>query len=45
MNGDPQRLAEARQELAVSPFSASILLDGIRAAWGLTPSNPWLDPR
>lgn len=44
MNGDPQRLAEARQELAVSPFSARILLDGIRAAWTLTPSNPWIDP-
>lgn len=44
MNGDPQRLAEARQELAVSPFSARILLDDIRAAWELTPSNPWIDP-
>lgn len=43
MNGDPQRLAEARQELAVSSFSARILLDDIRAAWG--PSNPWIDPR
>ncbi|MFE9257917.1 P-loop NTPase fold protein [Streptomyces sp. NPDC006879] len=45
MSGDPQRLAEARQELAVSPFSARILLDDIRAAWDLAPSNPWLDPR
>ncbi|WP_282704234.1 P-loop NTPase fold protein [Streptomyces sp. CC219B] len=45
MNGDPQRLAEARQELAVSPFSARILLDDIRAAWALAPSNPWIDPR
>ncbi|MBA6437481.1 P-loop NTPase fold protein [Streptomyces sp. GMR22] len=45
MNGDPQRLAEARQELAISPFSARILLDDVRAAWGLTPSNPWIDPR
>ncbi|WP_217575892.1 P-loop NTPase fold protein [Streptomyces sp. GbtcB7] len=44
MNGDPQRLAEARQELAVSPYSARLLLDDIRAAWGLTPSNPWIDP-
>ncbi|MGW4979219.1 P-loop NTPase fold protein [Streptomyces mirabilis] len=44
MYGDPQRLAEARQELAVSPFSARILLDDIRAAWGLTPSNPWIGP-
>ncbi|WP_265584263.1 hypothetical protein [Streptomyces acidicola] len=38
-------LLEARQELAVSPFSARILLDDIRAAWGLTPSNPWIAPR
>ncbi|GLW56813.1 P-loop NTPase fold protein [Kitasatospora phosalacinea] len=34
-HGSPQRLAEARQELAVSPHSARIMLDDIRAAWGL----------
>ncbi|MFD9062275.1 AAA family ATPase [Kitasatospora purpeofusca] len=34
-DGKPQRLAEARQELAVSPHSARIMLDDIREAWGL----------
>lgn len=40
-NGHPQRLAEVRQELAVSPYSARILLDDVRVAWGLPPSEPW----
>ncbi|MGW1601307.1 P-loop NTPase fold protein [Streptomyces eurythermus] len=33
--GDPQLLAEARQELAVSPYTARSLLRSIRRAWGL----------
>lgn len=33
--GDLQRLADARQELGISPYSARTLLDGIRAAWTL----------
>lgn len=35
VNGRMQRLADARQELAVSPHSARILLEGIRTAWSL----------
>jgi hypothetical protein len=38
-DGDPELLAEARLELAVSPYSARRLIDGIREAWGL-PSPP-----
>ncbi|MCQ4213196.1 P-loop NTPase fold protein [Streptomyces longispororuber] len=34
-DGDPHLLAEARQELAVSPHSARTLLDGVRRAWSL----------
>ncbi|MEU3411110.1 hypothetical protein ABZ760_07545 [Streptomyces sp. NPDC006658] len=34
-DGDPQLLAEARQELAVSPYTARSLLRSIRRAWGL----------
>ncbi|MFJ4715613.1 P-loop NTPase fold protein [Streptomyces sp. NPDC088785] len=34
-DGDPHLLAEARQELAVSPHSARTLLDAVRRAWGL----------
>ncbi|MFB8239514.1 AAA family ATPase [Kitasatospora purpeofusca] len=34
-DGEPNRLAEARQELAVSPHSARVVLDDIRRAWGL----------
>ncbi|MFI8265511.1 hypothetical protein [Streptomyces sp. NPDC085665] len=33
--GHLQRLADARQELGISPYSARTLLDGIRAAWTL----------
>ncbi|MGE7391722.1 hypothetical protein ACQKM2_40240 [Streptomyces sp. NPDC004126] len=33
--GDLQRLADARQELGISPYSARTLLDGIRTAWTL----------
>ncbi|NXY94455.1 hypothetical protein HYE82_08625 [Streptomyces sp. BR123] len=33
--GDLQRLADARQELGISPYSARTLLDGIRVAWTL----------
>lgn len=36
-DGDPDLLAEARQELAVSPYSARPLIDGIRRAWLLDP--------
>lgn len=42
-DGDPELLAEARLELAVSPYSARPLVDGIRQAWGL-PLSPSLDP-
>ncbi|WP_053200282.1 P-loop NTPase fold protein [Streptomyces viridochromogenes] len=35
-DGDPELLAEARLELAVSPYSARSLIDGIRLAWDLT---------
>lgn len=35
MNGDPEQLAEARQELGVSPYSARPLIDNLRAAWSL----------
>ncbi|MFE0462996.1 P-loop NTPase fold protein [Kitasatospora sp. NPDC058965] len=34
-DGEPQRLAEARLELAVSPHSTRIMLDDIRLAWEL----------
>ncbi|MFJ9638649.1 P-loop NTPase fold protein [Streptomyces sp. NPDC101178] len=39
IDGDLQRLAEARLELAVSPYSARLLLDDIRVAWDLPPSD------
>ncbi|MEU5953736.1 P-loop NTPase fold protein [Streptomyces sp. NPDC047525] len=42
-DGDPELLAEARLELAVSPYSARPLIDGIRQAWGLLLS-PSADP-
>ncbi|MGV9879134.1 hypothetical protein [Streptomyces sp. NPDC003006] len=35
-DGDPELLAEARLELAVSPYSARPLIDGIRRAWSLS---------
>lgn len=34
-DGDPERLAEARQELGISPYSARPLIDNIRKAWSL----------
>ncbi|MGH1554626.1 hypothetical protein ACRAWF_30005 [Streptomyces sp. L7] len=34
-DGDPERLAEARQELGISHYSARPLLDSIRKAWSL----------
>ncbi|MFE2267144.1 hypothetical protein [Streptomyces griseosporeus] len=34
-DGDPERLADARQELAISPYSARPLIDTIRKAWSL----------
>lgn len=49
-DGDPDRLAEARQELGISPHSARSLIENIRKAWSLplgpTPSRrlrPYLD--
>ncbi|MDV9169857.1 hypothetical protein R6V09_06860 [Streptomyces sp. W16] len=36
-DGNPDLLAEARQELAVSPYSTRPLIDGIRRAWQLDP--------
>jgi hypothetical protein len=38
-DGDPELLAEARLELAVSPYRARRLIDGLREAWDL-PSPP-----
>ncbi|MFE0134204.1 P-loop NTPase fold protein [Streptomyces sp. NPDC059037] len=43
-DGDPELLAEARMELAVSPYSARPLIDAIRQAWHLT-SSPSADPQ
>ncbi|MFG2284502.1 P-loop NTPase fold protein [Streptomyces sp. NPDC048595] len=37
LDGDPERLAEARQELGISPHSARPLIDSIRKAWSLAP--------
>jgi Cdc6-like AAA superfamily ATPase len=34
-DGDPERLADARQELGISPYSARPLIDTIRKAWSL----------
>lgn len=34
-DGDPERLADARQELGISPYSARSLIDTIRKAWSL----------
>ncbi|MER6522615.1 hypothetical protein ABT246_38015 [Streptomyces sp. NPDC001553] len=34
-DGNPERLAEARQELTISPYSARSLIDNIRKAWSL----------
>ncbi|MFD8916108.1 P-loop NTPase fold protein [Streptomyces sp. NPDC059575] len=38
-DGAPERLAEARQELAISPYSARTLINSIRMAWEL-PLSP-----
>lgn len=38
-DGDAELLGVARLELAVSPYSARPLIDTIRVAWGLTPSD------
>ncbi|WEH31942.1 hypothetical protein PZB75_30395 [Streptomyces sp. AM 4-1-1] len=35
-DGDPERLADARQELGISPYSARPLIDSIRKAWALS---------
>jgi len=34
-DGDPERLADARQELGISPYSARPLIDTVRKAWSL----------
>ncbi|GHI90483.1 hypothetical protein [Streptomyces xanthophaeus] len=34
-DGDPERLAEARRELGISPYSARALITDIRKAWSL----------
>ncbi|MGI5144274.1 P-loop NTPase fold protein [Streptomyces sp. CA-106110] len=38
--GDPALLAEAKQELGVSAFSARVLITAIRIAWGLPVPDP-----
>ncbi|MFE4206111.1 hypothetical protein ACFRSX_32665 [Streptomyces goshikiensis] len=43
-DGDPERLAEARQELGVSPYSARPLIESIRKAWSL-PLSPSVSSR
>jgi hypothetical protein len=43
-DGDPERLADARQELGISPYSARPLIDTIRKAWSL-PLGPTADSR
>ncbi|MFE9000584.1 hypothetical protein ACFYOY_00305 [Streptomyces sp. NPDC007875] len=35
-DGDPERLADARQELGISPYSARLMIDTIRKAWSLS---------
>lgn len=42
--GDPERLADARQELGISPYSARPLIDSIRKAWSL-PLGPTTSTR
>ncbi|MFF8875874.1 hypothetical protein [Streptomyces massasporeus] len=39
-DGNPDLLAQARQELEVSPYSARSLITAIRAAWGLAVLRP-----
>ncbi|MFJ6986438.1 MULTISPECIES: P-loop NTPase fold protein [unclassified Streptomyces] len=36
-DGGPDALAEARQELALSPYTARTVIDAVRRAWGLAP--------
>ncbi|MFJ3495460.1 P-loop NTPase fold protein [Streptomyces sp. NPDC086091] len=36
-DGGPDALAEARQELALSPYTARTVIDAVRQAWGLVP--------
>ncbi len=38
-DGETELLAEARRELAVSPYSARTLIDAIRLAWDLRPAD------
>ncbi|MFB6715653.1 hypothetical protein [Streptomyces sp. NPDC056358] len=44
LDGDLERLAEARQELGISPHSARPLIDAIRKAWSL-PLGPSTNSR
>ncbi|MFJ8495331.1 hypothetical protein ACIRBZ_44440 [Streptomyces sp. NPDC094038] len=53
-DGDPERLADARRELGISPYSARPMIDTIRKAWSLpleptttrsTPPSPGSCPR
>ncbi|MET9914884.1 hypothetical protein ABZZ74_50920 [Streptomyces sp. NPDC006476] len=39
-DGDPERLADARQELGISPYSARPLIDTVRKAWSLPLGPP-----
>ncbi|MGC0329028.1 vacuolar-type H+-ATPase catalytic subunit A/Vma1 [Streptomyces sp. SAI-170] len=39
-DGDPDLLAQARQELEISPYSARPLITAIRSAWGLSATPP-----
>ncbi|XVV39734.1 hypothetical protein ACQPXT_40720 (plasmid) [Streptomyces sp. CA-100214] len=43
-DGDPERLADARQELGISPYSARPLIDSLRKAWSL-PLGPTPESR
>ncbi|MFF5090316.1 hypothetical protein [Streptomyces niveus] len=43
-DGDPERLADARQELGISPYSARPLIESIRKAWSL-PLGPTASSR
>ncbi|MFJ8080115.1 hypothetical protein ACIQ6Y_05730 [Streptomyces sp. NPDC096205] len=39
-DGDPDLLAQARQELEISPYSARPLITAVRSAWGLSATPP-----
>ncbi len=46
-DGDLERLADARQELGISPYSARSLIDSIRKAWSLplgATAGPYFPP-